>query len=157
MADLAFVPKGLVKLIGREAKRWAEGHFDHLYIYPGGVKTEITGSGGGTSSTVDVRSFSLLSGVAPARWYYPTSKTVTSAIVNPSSTTSGTMTIYIYAQVVGSANITTVATLSIPAVAAKVPTTIDFTDTAFLANSEIWAECADLKGGGTVSVSVVMQ
>ena len=243
MSDLAFVPKGLLKLLGRGTKRWSEGHFDHIYTYQSGAKVEViggTGSGGATthndltlrdapdahplasitglssalsdlntslgatnntlstlsgsvttlSGTVDgkvdkvtgkglstedfttaektklaglggvvqdSRAFVLMTGISPAKWYTPTAKTATSAVVEPSAATSGTMTIYVYSKVVGSSTTTTIATLSVPAVAAGVPTTIDFTDAAIAANSQVWAECADLKSGGTVSVSVVMQ
>lgn len=108
-------------------------------------------------SAVDCRTFALMTGVEPFKWYYPTAKTALSAVVEPSKATTDTMTIYIYSKVVGSSTTNTVATLSIPAVAAKIPTTVDFTDATIPANSQIWAECADLKSGGSVSVSVVMQ
>ena len=111
-----------------------------------------------TSATVqDSRTFVLMTGIPPAKWYTPTAKTATSAVVEPSAATSGTMTIYLYSKVVGSSTTTTIATLSVPSVAAGVPTTLDFADAAISANSQIWAECADLKSGGSVSVSVVMQ
>ena len=156
MANLAFVPKGLLNLLGKATNRWAEVHADHIYTYQSGSKVELTTSGG-TTSSVDCRTFALMTGISPAKWYTPTAKTATSAVVEPSAATSGTMTIYVYSKVVGSSTTNKVATLSIPAVAAKIPTTVDFTDATIPANSQIWAECADLKSGGTVSVSVVMQ
>ena len=105
----------------------------------------------------DTRTFVLLQDVAPGKHYVETGKTVKKAVVRPSAVQTGNISILLKAQAVGSSTETTLATLTVTVTNPVVTTTIDFTDASVSAQSHIWAECADLKGGGTVSVSVVMQ
>lgn len=105
----------------------------------------------------DTRTFALVTGVAPAKHYMEVSKTVKKAVVRPSSVQTGTISIDLKSEVLGSGTVNTIATLSVSATDPVASTTIDFTDAVVAAQSHIWAECADLKSGGTVSVSVVMQ
>ncbi len=104
----------------------------------------------------DTRTFPLISGGTPTKHFFKTAKTLKEIIVLQSAVATATITVNIYGQVLGSTTVTTLATVTIAATNPAVATSVDIADVAIAAQSHVWADCADLKGGGKTNVSVVV-
>ncbi len=104
----------------------------------------------------DTRTFPLIAGGTPTKHFFKTAKTLKEIIVLQSAVATATITVNIYGQVLGSTTVTTLATVTIAATSPAVATSVDIADVAIAAQSHVWADCADLKGGGKTNVSVVV-